>query len=212
MGASNKYTADEQLEQIAFFWITLHDGDTPPLTVRLLSRHRDVYFDLGGGSRIPKISERKARSVAELRAAGVGIGRVLLAYDSSQAASDLLQGLLTMLDPDVPLGLVCPADTVALTGNGATPLQKDRRRAEKLGHELEVHTAGSSWAEEVVLIARQDNYDLIVLPLAGERIEGQSQPWDAARDEILRHAHCRVFLAAPPAIPRRTDEEPPVKQ
>ena len=27
MGASNKYTADEQLEQIAFYWINLHDGN-----------------------------------------------------------------------------------------------------------------------------------------------------------------------------------------
>src|SRR5262249_39803582 len=80
-GASNKFTADEQLDQIAFLWITQHEGETPPLTVRILARHRDVYFDLGGGSRIPKISERKARSVAELRAAGVGVDRVLLAHD-----------------------------------------------------------------------------------------------------------------------------------
>ena len=33
MGASNKYTADEQLEQIAFYWISLHDGNPAPLTV-----------------------------------------------------------------------------------------------------------------------------------------------------------------------------------
>ncbi len=26
LGASNKYTADEQLEQIAFYWINLHGG------------------------------------------------------------------------------------------------------------------------------------------------------------------------------------------
>src|SRR5437764_13988112 len=41
MGASNKYTVDEQLEQIAFYWINLHDGQTAPLTVRILSRDRD---------------------------------------------------------------------------------------------------------------------------------------------------------------------------
>src|SRR5262249_39125661 len=67
MGASNKYTADEQLEQIAFYWISLHSGNPAPLTVRILSRDRDMYLDLGGGNRIPKISERRARSVAELR-------------------------------------------------------------------------------------------------------------------------------------------------
>ena len=30
MGASNKYTADEQLEQIAFYWISLHHGNQRP--------------------------------------------------------------------------------------------------------------------------------------------------------------------------------------
>src|SRR5262245_5743781 len=52
MGASNKFTADEQLEQIAFYWINLHDGHPPPLTVRILSRDRDMYLDLAGGNRI----------------------------------------------------------------------------------------------------------------------------------------------------------------
>ncbi len=99
MGASNKYTADEQLEQIAFYWISLHDGQPAPLTVRILSRDRDMYLDLAGGNRIPKISERKARSVAELRAAGVGVDRVLLLHDGSPASSDLFQAVLTMLDP-----------------------------------------------------------------------------------------------------------------
>src|SRR6202011_1899209 len=50
MGASNKYTADEQLEQIGFYWISMHDGDPAPLTVRILGRDRDVYLDLGGGN------------------------------------------------------------------------------------------------------------------------------------------------------------------
>src|SRR5262249_10685429 len=70
VGGSTKYTADEQLEQLAFYWISLHDGQTAPLTVRILSRDRDLYLDLAGGNRIPKISERRARTVAELRAAG----------------------------------------------------------------------------------------------------------------------------------------------
>src|SRR5262249_51977311 len=83
MGASNIYTADEQLEQIAFYWISLHGGNPAPLTVRILSRDRDMYLDLAGGNRIPKISERKARSVAELRAAGVGVDRVLLLHDGT---------------------------------------------------------------------------------------------------------------------------------
>src|SRR5262249_58315257 len=106
VGASNKYTADEQMEQIAFYWISLHGGNPAPLTVRILSRDRDMYLDLAGGNRIPKISERKARSVAELRAAGVGVDRVLLAHDRRPANNDLFQAVLTMLDPQVALGLM----------------------------------------------------------------------------------------------------------
>jgi amino acid transporter/nucleotide-binding universal stress UspA family protein len=209
LGASNKYTADEQLEQIAFFWITVHEGNPPPLTVRLLSRQRDVYLDLGGGSRIPKISERKARSVAELRAAGVGIGRVLLAHDGSQESSDMLQGLLTMLDPDVTLGVVCPAVAEGAAGNGPSPLQKDERRARKLGRELEVHAVSGVWADEVVRIANENNYSLIVLPLPAEQVDETPRGRDPVTEAILRQAHCRVFLAVPPAIPRQPDEEPP---
>ena len=44
-----------------------------------------MYLDLAGGNRIPKISERQARSVAELRAAGVGVDRVLLLHDGTPA-------------------------------------------------------------------------------------------------------------------------------
>src|SRR6185369_4428735 len=120
MGASNKYTADEQLEQIAFYWISLHDGSPAPLTVRVLSRERDMYLDLSGGNRIPKLSERRARSVAELRAAGVGVDRVLLLHDGSPAASDLFQAVLTMLDPGVALGVVSviPPGSEPLNGHG----------------------------------------------------------------------------------------------
>src|SRR5262249_52196222 len=35
MGASNKYTADEQLEQIGFYWLSLDGGEPRPVTVRI---------------------------------------------------------------------------------------------------------------------------------------------------------------------------------
>src|SRR5436853_4189540 len=105
MGASNKYTADDQLEQIAFYWINMHDGQPAPLTVRILGRDRDVHLDLGGGNRIPKISERRAKSVAELRAAGVGVDRVLLAHYGDTHSGDLFDAVLTMLDDKVALTL-----------------------------------------------------------------------------------------------------------
>ena len=54
LGASNKYTAEEQLDQIAFYWINLHDGQPQGLTVHVVSADRDVTFDLDGGNRIPQ--------------------------------------------------------------------------------------------------------------------------------------------------------------
>src|SRR4029079_12730905 len=70
LGASNKYTAEEQLDQISFYWIHLHDGQPRPLTVHIVSQDRDLTFDLSGGSRIPRAAEANARYIADLRAGG----------------------------------------------------------------------------------------------------------------------------------------------
>jgi len=47
-----------------------------------MSRERDVYFDLEGGNRIPKIGEVHARTVAELRAICAFLGEE---YDAAMA-------------------------------------------------------------------------------------------------------------------------------
>src|SRR5438105_8889399 len=99
LGASNKYATDVQLEEIQFNWLVINGGQPAPLSVRILGRDRDVYLDIDGGNRIPKISERQARSVAELRAAGVGVNRVLMLHDGTSRGSDLFRDVLTMLDP-----------------------------------------------------------------------------------------------------------------
>src|SRR5205085_5820830 len=36
LGASNKYTAEEQLDQIGFYWIDLNGGQAAPLSIRVL--------------------------------------------------------------------------------------------------------------------------------------------------------------------------------
>ncbi len=202
MGASNKYTADEQMEQIAFYWISLHGGQTAPVTVRILSRHRDMSLDLGGGNRIPKISERKARSVAELRAAGVGVNRVLLLHDGSPAASDLFQAVLTMLDPNVELALVPIVPEGSEPLNGHHLVQQDRDRAHQLGRDLEVHELADTRGEELVRFAADRQTDLIILPLAAEAPMHPTALLQPNEAYVLRHAHCRVFLAAAPMIPQ----------
>jgi amino acid transporter/nucleotide-binding universal stress UspA family protein len=195
VGASNKYTADEQLEQMAFYWINLHDGVPTPLTIRILGRDRDLHLDLGGGNRIPRISERQARSVAELRAAGVGVDRVLLTHDGSPDSSDLFEAVLTMLDPQVALGLV-PLHAPPLTnGNGRMP--HDLEHARQIGREVKVHGVPTGdIGAEIVRLAREGQYDLIIIGRSAE-----SAPDHVDAEYVVRHATCRVFVATPPALP-----------
>jgi hypothetical protein len=164
-----------------------------------LSRDRDIYLDLGGGSRIPKISERQARSVAELRAAGVGVDRVILLHDGTRVASDLFQAVLTMLDPQVELTLAhVPGDAAT-----ADLLRVDHERARALGRDLGIDIFGANYAAELVERAREAQADLIILP----RPPGVNGKLDDQTEHILRDAHCLVFLATPPTIPDEAAKE-----
>jgi len=209
LGASNKYTAEEQLEQLAFYWISLHEGNPAPLTVRILSQDRDIYFDLAGGNRIPKMGERRARSVRELRAAGVGIDRVLLLYDGTQASSDLFQAVLTMLADEVVLGLLATPGQATGQANGSSLLQKDCQRAEQIDRPVVVHEQHNPDGPSTVELARKEHYDLIILPLAPESAHDPLGHLDACSQYIVQHAHCRVMLVTPPVIPHEVVDSTP---
>jgi amino acid transporter/nucleotide-binding universal stress UspA family protein len=205
VGASNKYTADEQLEQIAFYWMNVNEGQSVPLTVRILGRDRDVHLDLAGGNRIPKISERRARSVAELRAAGVGVDRVLLAHYGDAESGDLFEAVLTMLDPQVVLTLVSVEEKVPPLASGNGVLQKNLERAEQLGRPVEVRALSDSDAgAEIVRMARDGKYDLLILGLTSATAQDQKPAVDV--QQLLRNAPCQVFLASPPAIPLEPEQ------
>ena len=172
-----------------------------PLTVRILSRERDMYLDLAGGNRIPKISEGRARSVGELRAAGVGVDRVLLLHDGSPNNSDLFRAVLTMLDENVVLGLasVVPAGSDPL--NGHSLVHQDEVQAKQLGRGIVVHDLKAGDGPEVVALAKQELYDLIVLALPGESAVDPLGHLDGRGKYIVRSAHCRVVMVTAPVIP-----------
>jgi nucleotide-binding universal stress UspA family protein len=205
VGVSNKNTADEQLDQIALYWFNVCEGQPKPLTVRIISRDREVHLDLAGGNRIPKISERQARSVAELRAAGVGVNRVLLVHDGTSKSHDLFQSVLTMLDPLVHLDLVVIPNSTLSAGEIQTALSSDEGRAKQLGRELATIVAGEQAGPELVRVARDGHYDLVIAA-APEHWSGTGAPLEAWLDYTLEHIHCPVFLAAAPAIPTEVDE------
>ena len=154
LGGSNKFTPQEQWDQIALFWITLHDGTPTPLTVRILSSNRDVTFDFEGGNRIPRINEAKLRSVSELRSAGIGVNRVLLIHEGGKSSGDLYQSLLTMLDHDVHL------DLVSLGG----PMTEEIERAKRLGRDIKIHAITEDHGNALVKLAQDERYEVIFIP------------------------------------------------
>ena len=206
MGASNVYSADEQIEQIAFYWFNLHDGAPRPLTIRILGPNRDLYFDLAGGNRIPKLGERRARSVAELRGAGIGIRHVLVLHDRSSLGSDLFADVLTMLDPLVALTVVpLPRAAAALPDGVAETdwLEQDLLRAKQLRREVECcELPPGELAAEVAALAKRQHCDMI---LVSKPEDSELQvPLDV--DEIVTEAHCAVCVVIRPHIPQEAGE------
>jgi amino acid transporter/nucleotide-binding universal stress UspA family protein len=194
VGGSNKFTADEQMEQVAFFWITLNGGETKPLTVRILSRDRDVYFDLGGGNRIPKLTERRARSVEELRAGGVGVDRVLLIHEGTRADNDLFQAVLTMLDPQVKLIVAPVKDEPEIT-------RYIREQSGQLKRKIDTVNVNGDPGPGLVKLAREQHCDVIVLGLPPDSSLDGRFKMPSWADYLIRHAHCRVFVASAPNVP-----------
>ncbi len=169
--------------------------------MRILSRSRDLYFDLAGGNRIPKISERRARSVAELRAAGVGVSHVLLVHDDTAEGSDLFEAVLTMLDPQVWLTIVPVTSNDQAEPEPLNWLQHDLERAHQLHREVEVSSLpGKALAAEIVQHARDVGCDLLIV---GAGIPQETAtPLDVPR--LLREAPCRVARSARPRCPRNS--------
>jgi amino acid transporter/nucleotide-binding universal stress UspA family protein len=199
VGGSNKFLADEQMEQLAFFWIAVNSGENKPLTIRILSRDRDLYYDLGGGNRIPKMSELRARSVEELRAGGVGVDRVLMVHEGTRYENDLFQAVLTMLDPNVKLSVAALHGDTELT-------RQIQEQSEQLRREMGTLTVSGDPGPGVVKLAKDNHFDLIVLALPPEIPREQRialPPW---MDHVVQHAHCRVFLSSAPNMPKEVAE------
>ena len=124
-----------------------------------------MTFDLDGGNRIPKAAERQARSVAELRDAGIGVRRVLFVHDGTQAeqrrvrvaAHDGFRAASNWM-------WFAPPHSNSTLVNGHDTLVKDREWAEQLGRPLSVLAAEPQSGAEIVRLSREGNYDAIVLP------------------------------------------------
>jgi Amino acid permease len=200
VGASNKYSAEEQLDQIALYWINLHDGEPHGLTVHVVSADRDLTFDLHEGNRIPKTAERQAKTVADLRAAGLGTRRVLVAHDGTTVSHDIFEWVLTMIAQDVALDLVPVAPNEPGPMTVRDTMQKDQQRAAQLGHEVMLLATAPQSGPEIVRLAAVGGYDILVLPYS--TIDAKSTGGNDWMSHVRQHAPCSLFLAAHPVIPR----------
>jgi hypothetical protein len=200
LGASNKYTVEEQLDQISLYWIHLHGGAPKGLTVHVVSQSHDLTIDVEGGNRIPRAADRQAKSVAELRAAGIGVKRVLLAHDGSQNSSDVFEWVVSMLANDVDLDIVqVPPVTTELEASERT--DKDQQWAAQIGRAVRTLSCGDlPPGPGVVQILRDGSYDALVLPVLAPI--GAAVDHDTWTRYVVQHAPCSVFCAAHPAIPR----------
>jgi hypothetical protein len=172
-----------------------------------------VYYDIGGGNRIPRISERKARTVAELRAAGVGVRRVLMAHDNTAHSGDLFESVLTMLDPDVILDFAALPASVPSPAATAVPvtvgprITQDIERADKVGREVRVHPISGDPGPELVRLAIDFEYDLLVLD--GSVAPGEDETTPPWHDYVQDHAPCALCILSLPTIPREVVDSTP---
>jgi amino acid transporter/nucleotide-binding universal stress UspA family protein len=219
MGASNKYSADDQLDQLALYWINANEGQAAPLTIRVLARDRDVRLDVGGGGRIPLVGERtaaSARTLAELRASWHGVERVLLAYDGSSLSEDFLETVLSFLDADVAVTLIDVAESDTPRPQGCEPNEEAQRivrqgveRAAELGRTIASRTAVGQAGVEIVRAAIEDKADAIFMSLRGEYRRGDTTAFASNTRYVLEHAPCRVILGfAPKTIQAGAAPEP----
>src|SRR5207244_11984381 len=106
---SNKYRPEDQLDQVALYWLNVCGTKPDPLTIRVLGKDRDARLDIAGGSQIPKLGAAAAESVsilAELRKSWHGVERLLLAYDGSPLSADFLDTVMSFLDPAIQVTLI----------------------------------------------------------------------------------------------------------
>ena len=138
--------------------------------------------------------DRRARSVAELRSAGVDIRSALFIDEESPQAVAHFQIVLTILDPEIAL-------TVACVENGTKGLARQiQKQSERLGRQVNVlsmaHTGG-----EVLQQVRASNVEAVVLFVDEGRHSGQDLHLDGWRKTVVELARCRVVLLAEPPVP-----------
>ncbi|MGP0068499.1 MAG: amino acid permease, partial [Isosphaeraceae bacterium] len=211
MGLSNKFSPEDQLDQVALYWLNVCGTKPDPLTIRVMSKDRDVRVDIGGGSQIPKTGAggaESARILAELRKSWHGVERLLLAYDGSPLSADFLDTVMSFLDPAISVTLLdVVEDDQAETGldprqEATHVLERAVERAHELGRTVEYRVAHGEAGAEIVRAAVEGKFDAIFMSLRGVYRRGDTTAFASNTRYVLENAPCRVILGfAPKSIP-----------
>jgi amino acid transporter/nucleotide-binding universal stress UspA family protein len=211
MGPSNKYRPEDQLDQVALYWLNVCGAKPEPLSIRVLSKDRDARLDIAGGSQIPKpgaAAAESARLLAELRKSWHGVERLLLAYDGSPLSADFLDTVMSFLDPAIKVTLIDVVEKDS-SGNGINGQEEARQiiergieRARELGRSVDWRVAHGEAGPEIVRAAVGGKFDAIFMSLRGVYRRGDTTAFASNTRFVLENAPCRVILGfAPKSIP-----------
>ncbi len=211
MGPSNKYRPEDQLDQVALYWLNVCGTKPEPLSIRVLGKDRDVRLDIAGGSQIPKpgaAAAATARILAELRKSWHGVERLLLAYDGSPLSADFLDTVMSFLDPAIEVTLIDVAEDGS-SEEGLEPSEEARvmverglERARTLGREVHCRVVRGEAGPEIVRAAVEGKFDALFMSLRGVYRRGDTTAFASNTRYVLENAPCRVILGfAPKSIP-----------
>jgi nucleotide-binding universal stress UspA family protein len=211
MGPSNKYRPEDQLDQVALYWLNVCGAKPEPLSIRVLGKDRDVRLEIAGGSQIPKPGAAAAQAaliLSELRKSWHGVERLLLAYDGSPLSADFLDTVMSFLDPAIEVTLIDVAEN-GTPNHGLDPTEEAKlvaergtERARALGRKVEWRVARGEAGPEIVRAAIDGKFDAIFMSLRGVYRRGDTTAFASNTRYVLEHAPCRVILGfAPKSIP-----------
>ncbi len=200
LGLSNKHSPDDQLDQVALYWLNVCEAKPLPLTIRVMGQGRDVRLDVGGGSQIPHASDRgglSAKTLADLRGSWRGVSKLLLAYDGSALGADFLDTVLSFLHPAVAVTLIDVAEDVP-TDAAREVIRRGVERAGELGRSVESIVVPGDPGPAIVKAAQDGKFDAIFLSLRGEYRRHDTTMVAPTTRHVLQFAPCRVILGFPP--------------
>jgi amino acid transporter/nucleotide-binding universal stress UspA family protein len=209
MGMSNKFNPEDQLDQVALYWLNICGSKAEPLTIRVLGQDRDARLDIAGGSQIPRpgaMAAGAAQLLADLRRGWHGVERLLLAYDGSPLSSDFLDTVMSFLDPAVEVTLLYVAESeageVEIEAEGRRIVERGADRARELGRRVTFKMAHGDAGEEIVREAVEGKFDAVFMSLRGVYRRGDTSAFASNTRYVLENAPCRVILGfAPKSIP-----------